>query len=380
MIRNISWAMRVCVAVFFTTQVNALLAQVSGTIVHDGLERGYELHVPSTWSLGQSLPLVFVLHGTTQTGERIMEISNFNALAEANNFIVVYPDGIGGSWNTGIPLASTADDMGLIEALIARFQVDLGVDTLRIYSCGFSAGGYLSYRLACESSRCFAAVASVAGTMTQDASDACVPQHITPAMQIHGTSDFVVDYNGSAVAGISVDELIAQWNGFNNCPLSPDITQLPNIDLFDLSTVEQHVYAPCDATTSTVLLKVNGGGHQWPGTDVILGGLGTINRDISASEKIWEFFSGFSCQGISTVVVEAGEHPTVLYDPISQCLGFEWTGTPKDYEIIDGIGRIVDTGTFGNGCTTIPMVGMAQGIYTVRTSVASASAYCFYKD
>lgn len=176
--------MRVCVAVFFTTQVNALLAQVSGTIVHDGLERGYELHVPSTWSLGQSLPLVFVLHGTTQTGERIMEISNFNALAEANNFIVVYPDGIGGSWNTGIPLASTADDMGLIEALIARFQVDLGVDTLRIYSCGFSAGGYLSYRLACESSRCFAAVASVAGTMTQDASDACVPQHITPVREL----------------------------------------------------------------------------------------------------------------------------------------------------------------------------------------------------
>ena len=43
------------------------------------------------------------------------------------------------------------------------------------------------------------------------------------------------------------------------------------------------------------LYKVIGGGHQWPGTSSLFGGLGAINRDISASAEIWNFFRRFSC-------------------------------------------------------------------------------------
>jgi hypothetical protein len=54
------------------------------------------------------------------------------------------------------------------------------------------------------------------------------------------------------------------------------------------------------------MLKVNGGGHQWPGTSSLLGGLGTINRDIKASAEIWNFFRSKTCnsstQGLNTSI------------------------------------------------------------------------------
>jgi hypothetical protein len=46
---------------------------------------------------------------------------------------------------------------------------------------------------------------------------------------------------------------------------------------------------------------VIGGGHQWPGTSSILGGLGTINMDINASSEIWDFFSRHSCVAASAI-------------------------------------------------------------------------------
>jgi hypothetical protein len=55
------------------------------------------------------------------------------------------------------------------------------------------------------------------------------------------------------------------------------------------------------------LYKVIGGGHQWPGTTALLGGLGTINRDINASAEIWRFFSNYSCPVPSVVQQPAAQ-------------------------------------------------------------------------
>ncbi len=281
------------------------MAQTNGTIVHNGITRNYIVYVPSAYQPGDSWPLVFVLHGFTQSSSAIMGVSGFNAIADTGEFIVAYPNGVGNAWNTnsGMTGGSTADDIGFISALTDTLQALYNIDTTRVFSCGFSAGGYMSHRLACESPKCYAAVASVAGTMSVNAFNACAPSRDISVMQIHGTSDAIVSYNGSAQGGKSVNDVIGLWVGNNSCTTTPQVQLLPDINTQDNSTVEKIVYAPCSTGTEVNLYKVIGGGHQWPGTTSLFGGLGAINRDISASAEIWNFFRRFSCP-ISSAVVE----------------------------------------------------------------------------
>ena len=341
--------------------------QVSETMQHGGITRSYVLYVPTSYVPGQHPPLVFVLHGTLQDGTRIMDISAFNTVAESNGFVAVYPDGIGNSWNTGVAGGSTADDMGYIDTLATVLIQQYGIDTTRIYSCGFSAGGYMSHRLACESTRCFAAIASVSGTMTTAAYAACVPAFNTPVMQMHGTNDPVVNYNGSGISGESVDNVIALWAGADACATPPVITALPNINLFDFSTVEQQVYAPCDDNAQVVLLKVIGGGHQWPGTSDLFGGIGIINQDIDATQVIWDFFNLFTCANLSTPVVAADptDAAPVVYSE-GGALIVQWKSAPVTYAIIDALGAIVKSGTLVKDRNVIGIQSLASGAYVLR--------------
>ncbi|MFM7823778.1 MAG: alpha/beta hydrolase family esterase, partial [Bacteroidota bacterium] len=95
------------------------LAQTNGSIQHNGITRNYIVYVPATYQPGDSWPLVFVLHGFTQTASAIMGVSGFNAIADTGNFIVAYPNGVGNAWNTnsGMTGGSTADDIGFVAAL-----------------------------------------------------------------------------------------------------------------------------------------------------------------------------------------------------------------------------------------------------------------------
>jgi polyhydroxybutyrate depolymerase len=332
--------------IFLYLLIPDLHAQVvSASVFHDGIARSYLTYVPTTWTTTSNMPLLFVLHGTSQNGQGIMDISEFNAIAENNGFLVVYPDGIGGSWNTGIAGGSGADDLGLIDTLVQIHQAQYGVDESRVFACGFSAGGYMSYRLACESSRCFAGVASVAGTMTGLVASNCNPQFITPVIHIHGDADFIVAFNGSAIAGISVDSVLSIWNAANSCPVTPVITARPNTNLLDFSTVDEWTYSPCAVNTQNVLLKVNNGGHQWPGTNVVLGGIGVINRDIDASEEIWNFFSGLDCDNLTTSVAAKEEDVIRMwYDKVGRTLHFEGLSGVAAFYIYNAQGALEATG------------------------------------
>ena len=271
-------------------------AQISSSISFGGQSRSFIVYAPASYIPGNPVPLVFVLHGLTQTGQAIMNVSNFNSVADTANFILVYPDGISNAWNinANLPGASTADDIGFIEALIDTISANYTIDQNRIYSCGFSAGGFMSHMLACKSSRCFAAIASVAGTMTDSVYNSCAPIFNLPVLQIHGTSDNIVNFNGS-LGNKSATDVVDYWKNFNGCNAAPIITSLPNTSLLDFSTVQLLDYSPCSNNDLVQMLKVNGGGHQWPGTSSLLGGLGTINMDINASAEIWKFFRTNAC-------------------------------------------------------------------------------------
>jgi polyhydroxybutyrate depolymerase len=191
----------------------------------------------------------------------------------------------------GFSGGSTANDVGFLSALIDTLHAQYGIDLNRVYSTGFSNGGFMSYRLACELSGRIAAIAPVAGTMTDAAWGNCQPSRDIPVMHIHGTNDLVVFYNGG-FGNKSVDEVLELWRGFSNCPANSVIVNLPDL-VAEGSTVQTQTWAPCDEAVEVVHYKVVNGGHTWPGS-VGTTGVGNTNRDISASDEIWKFVSRFS--------------------------------------------------------------------------------------
>ncbi|MBL0045105.1 MAG: prolyl oligopeptidase family serine peptidase [Flavobacteriales bacterium] len=182
---------RSLITLFLVAASTIAHAQVSSTISHNGITRDHITYVPTGYTQGTPTPLVFVMHGFTQSASAIMNATDFNALAELEGFIVAYPNGVDNGWNTNSPFpgGSTADDVGYIGALCDTLIAAFSIDTTRIYACGFSAGGYMSHKLGCESPKCFAAIASVSGTINTGDVGECAPQHTPGVLQIHGTSE-----------------------------------------------------------------------------------------------------------------------------------------------------------------------------------------------
>jgi polyhydroxybutyrate depolymerase len=238
---------------------------------------------------------VLVLHGFTQTAQGIMGYSGFNAIADEAGFLAVYPNGINTSWNVGLAGAG-ANDVGFISALIDTLAAAYAIDNERIYACGMSNGGFMSYRLACELSDRIAAIASVTGSMTTATFNACQPQRPVPVLEIHGTNDLIVPYSGSNGV-LPIPTVLSWWVLHNNCDPTPVVNPLPDL-VNEGSTVEQWRYGPGSAGSVVEHLRVVGGGHTWPGAN--FSGVGNTNRDINASSEIWRFFNGFRLSGSIT--------------------------------------------------------------------------------
>ncbi|MDG1777030.1 MAG: alpha/beta hydrolase-fold protein [Crocinitomicaceae bacterium] len=278
---------------------SVVYTQTNISLMHNGVNRDFVYYTPSSWTPTESLPVLFVLHGLTQTGSGLMDITSFNDIAEANNFIVCYPDGINGAWNADMNVtASQADDIGFLEELAVYMQNNLNTNPAKQYLTGFSNGGFMSYKMLCESSQCYAAVATISSTMSDLVYQNCNPQNNTDILHIHGTLDGIVSYFGSPTTGISVETLMETWSAYYNCDLSPNITPMPNPSFLDMSHPEKHTYTNCN-NTSLEHIKITGGGHQWPGILTIWGGLGTINMDFYAPQVIWDFLDGKSCDQTS---------------------------------------------------------------------------------
>lgn len=272
---------------------------INGSITHDGLQREYILYVPASYTGNEPVPLIFNFHGYGSNANGQMWYGDFRSIADTAGFIIVHPQGtlFNGitHWNVGgWTLGSTTDDVGFSKALIDSISAEYNIDSMRVYSTGMSNGGFMSFLLAGQLSEKIAAIASVTGSMTPETFNNSNPQHPTPILQIHGTSDGVVPYNGASWTK-SIDDVIQYWVNYNNCNTTAKTTTLPNINTVDGSTVEQIVYDGGDNEVTVIHFKVTGGGHTWPGT--AFGGAGT-NYDINASVEIWNFFFRYDINGL----------------------------------------------------------------------------------
>jgi polyhydroxybutyrate depolymerase len=270
------------------------------TLIFENLERTYLIHVPPSYDAGTPVSLLLMLHGRGGDGEGIAELTNFSDLADEHNFIVLYPDGLDNQWNyvKDVPGygSMTQDDAAFLLALLGEVSGQYTIDEKRIYVAGFSNGGFMTQRLACDAPEKFAAFASVAAAGFGGMPQVCQTPSPLSILLVHGTLDAVIPWQGivrgNGFVLAPVTDTLAFWSQYASCEGEVVDTPLPqkgespetNVTLF---------FVGCEENNEVLLYAVQGGGHNWPGVDDLMSQdwAGTTNMDIRASEVIWEFFS-----------------------------------------------------------------------------------------
>ena len=277
------------------TNETCLNTQVTGlkrcNLVHDSIERFYYIYEPPNLDTNSSIAVLFALHGYGSSAMTHFNYTNYEPIADANNFLVVYPqgttnNGLNTHWNNGgWTSKSTAKDIEFIDTVIDYLKQKISIDETRIYSSGMSNGGYMSYHLACNLDNTFAAVVSVTGSMTNDTFDSCSPSHPTAAMQIHGIQDVTVPYLGSGWSK-SIDDVINYWVNYNSCDNEPErlIKYSSQMGLINFDT-----YSSCLNNVNVKLILHPEMGHNWPYIQ---------NYNIDASQEIWDFVSKYDLYGL----------------------------------------------------------------------------------
>ncbi len=265
---------------------------------YDDGDRTYHVYIPVGYrDDGDPLPLVIVMHGAGGNGDDMASMTNFNALADGENFVVVYPNGVNGAWNDGrSPGAATNhDDVRFLSDIVTFMKGQLNIDGRRVYATGYSMGGMMSYRVGCELSDVFAAVGSVASTMPYYLVATCDAAPPIPLIVIQGTDDPIVPWMGVSGAYLSATQTLGYWGLHNECTARFDLEVLPDVVPADYTRVVRQALPGCSA--DFVLYGIYLGGHTWPAHSINARQLGATTQDIDATAVIWDFFKVHSLPG-----------------------------------------------------------------------------------
>ena len=272
-------------------------AQVEeGSFEFDGYHRDYKVFLPQNYEA--NMPVILNLHGYPDHAQWQMDYSLMNEVADTAGFIVVYPESIPPGFHTGLYLPgwtpiTEVNDVGFISALIDTLVAVYSVDPARVYACGYSNGGMMSIKLACQLGHRFAAVGSVAGVMLDSIFNESKNQFSIPYLHCHGSADVLIPYNGNHARGIwSVNETFAFFAEKNGCDLDGDTVLLPDLDPTDGTTVRKVSLTDCSSQKCLVLYRVISGGHSWPGCyeNITWSSEGNKNYDININYELWDFF------------------------------------------------------------------------------------------
>jgi polyhydroxybutyrate depolymerase len=249
--------------------------------------------VPARAEGAAKLPFVLVLHGLGGSGAEIVEALGLAAFASARQFLFVAPDGTLDAqgrrfWNANEVCCNfggiDVNDVERLSALIEYGTAKLNADPERVFVVGYSNGGFMAHRLACEQATRVRAIVSIAAT-GPGAGQRCQPKRAVSVLEIHGSDDPIVPFDSGHLFGRaelpptpSVPAGLAVWARAAGCE-----GQLRALERFDLihelpgAETESFGYSGCSGS-SPLLWKVAGAGHVIP--------LGS-----AALDAIWRFLS-----------------------------------------------------------------------------------------
>jgi len=237
-------------------------------------QRSYLLHIPAGLDMAHSAPLVFAFHGAGSEPSDMELSAGLKELADTSGFLLVYPLGLGLTWNAGTccdyAVQQNIDDVAFVRQILTDLETVTKIDPKRIYATGFSNGAAMVYRLACEMSDTFAAVAPVAGSLLIES---CQPSQPVSLIDVHGLKDLSAPYEGGGGLDLPpMQELIKNWAQLDDCTDSPKVEK---------EKIFTHTaYASCNAGTAVEHYAIEEGGHAWPS-----------KYAWDASQAIWDFFA-----------------------------------------------------------------------------------------
>jgi len=276
-------------------------------IVHDGIEREYFVRLPS--KTDGPVPVVLAIHGYTSTATGFEAAHGLKPHAEANGYLVVYPQGShflvetpGGStyrvtsWNdlaanlepmpegphcvadaTQYPCppecgscnrcgwTSCYDDVGLISKILDEVATEFETDRERYYMLGVSNGGMMALRLACNMSDRFAAVAAIIAQLAPGR--ACGPTLSLPMLHLYGGRDNTVRPDGlpggDGFIYSTAERSTQAWASAMACREGPAAWENQYSKTLGLSC---SAYSDCQGNGHEVISCMDpDGGHDWPG-------------------------------------------------------------------------------------------------------------------
>jgi polyhydroxybutyrate depolymerase len=225
-------------------------------------------------------PLVIALHGAGETGPDFADDTGFSRLADREGFLVAYPSSGGPTsfWNMSGQVPGGTNDVEALERSLDALEAAVCVDHARVFVTGVSNGGGMAARLGCDLAERLAGIAAVAGGYR--ALPPCRPERPLPVLEIHGTGDQVVPYNGRPpdYRG-SVARWLAQWRHIDGCHGTAD-------RLVPASGVTEIAWRHCSAGTRVEHVRLDGAAHGWPGGPRT----NPPPAPFAATWRTWEFF------------------------------------------------------------------------------------------
>ena len=208
-------------------------------------------------------PVLIAMHGYGGNAES-SRATRLAEVGQEHGLIVVYPDGWDNSWNAGACCGTSAadgvDDVGYLGALIDALVADYGADPNRVHLAGFSNGGMMALRFACEQADRVASISVVGGAL--GVAD-CAPSEPVSVLLIHSINDTIVPPQGGVTQGLSgpwvwpgVEETAGLWAQWDQCAAALETTS-------DAGLLDRE-WSECAGGARVKLLLTSDGAHNWP--------------------------------------------------------------------------------------------------------------------
>ncbi|MFN0200825.1 MAG: T9SS type A sorting domain-containing protein [Bacteroidia bacterium] len=335
------------------------------SLTFGGALREYRLYVPANYQPSKPASVVVGLHGL---GDNMNNFSGIgmNYIADTANILVLVPQAladplVGTAWNSGAGFGyypnSNVNDVGFLNAMLDATIANYAVNEQRIYICGFSMGGFMTERMACESNQRIAAIASVSGTIGSGIAP-CTPGRAVPVAHFHGTSDGTISYSSNSF-GVGADSLVNFWRINNQCNPVPQQNTFPDL-VADGLTIDHFLYSNGSPSSDVEFFKVNNGVHNW---------LFIPQNDIDYTLEIWKFFSKHSLQTTSIANPTNKEVFHIYPNPAAEKWRISFTSTQKgEIQLFDLQGNLILSKNVSGEETEIDIKehSLAKGIYLLH--------------
>lgn len=285
----------------FTTGRNDYVIEVDNT------PREFIVYVPAGYDPNSPTPVVYMIHGSNQSGQKMYENTHWSRKADEEIIIIVYPTSwkyrtteanrVEDKWNTPgteqivEPGTELKDDVKFMRTILESLQATFNIDEKRIFASGFSnGGGFVLTRLIPQMNDVFAAFSTSGSGLIGEASVSDVPVTISASLySILGTNDGKISENQGIPTPFPLDAqeildhpnfgpMLDKTTTFLSLDTAHTVESDPNFTrlIYDTSLV--------GADNEYIFLMLRGLFHTYPD--------GGDNRaGIDAADLFWEFFT-----------------------------------------------------------------------------------------